>query len=175
MVVKFRNTISPPPPQFSLHRRAELSSNSNGTRSKYSRKNPKSSLYCEMSMGASRTGCAANGYKKGPIIRPDIRWISSFFYADPDPKNRGKLHKKTLPGSATLAKSSLEQNKIRANVRTEEVPVNDQWGITLSMIHMALPAKPVRAVKMVIMNGTSAVDWWLGINNRFSSRYLTSK
>jgi hypothetical protein len=33
MVVKFRNTISPPPPQLSLHRRAALSSNSNGTRS----------------------------------------------------------------------------------------------------------------------------------------------
>jgi hypothetical protein len=33
MVVKFRNTICPPPPQLSLHRRAALSSNSNGTRS----------------------------------------------------------------------------------------------------------------------------------------------
>jgi hypothetical protein len=52
MVVKFRNTILPPPPQLSLHRRAALSSNSNGTRSVYSRDNPKSSLpvYCEMSM-----------------------------------------------------------------------------------------------------------------------------
>jgi hypothetical protein len=49
MVVKFRNTIGPPPPQLSLHRRAALSSNSNGTRSVYSRENPKSSLYCEMS------------------------------------------------------------------------------------------------------------------------------
>jgi hypothetical protein len=46
----FRNTICPPPPQLSLHRRAALSSNSNGTRTVYSRKNPKSSLYCEMSM-----------------------------------------------------------------------------------------------------------------------------
>jgi hypothetical protein len=50
MVVKFRTTIGPPPPQLSLHRRAALSSNSNGTRSVYSRKNPKSSLYCDMSM-----------------------------------------------------------------------------------------------------------------------------
>jgi hypothetical protein len=51
MVVKFRNTICPPhPPQLSLHRRAALSINSNGTRSVYGRKNPKSSLYCEMSM-----------------------------------------------------------------------------------------------------------------------------
>jgi hypothetical protein len=41
MVVKFRNTICPPPPQHSLHRRAALSSNSNGTRSVYKRKNPK--------------------------------------------------------------------------------------------------------------------------------------
>jgi hypothetical protein len=38
------------PPQLSLHRRAALSSNSNGTRGVYCRKNPKSSLYCEMSM-----------------------------------------------------------------------------------------------------------------------------
>jgi hypothetical protein len=44
MVVKFRNSICPPPPQLSLHRRAALPSNSNGTRSVYSRKNPKSSL-----------------------------------------------------------------------------------------------------------------------------------
>jgi hypothetical protein len=51
MVVKFRNTIWPPPPQLSHHRTAALSSNSNGTRSVYSRENPKSSLYCEMSMG----------------------------------------------------------------------------------------------------------------------------
>jgi hypothetical protein len=50
MVVKFRNTIWPPSPQLSLHRRAALSINSNGTRSVYSRENPKRSLYCEMSM-----------------------------------------------------------------------------------------------------------------------------
>jgi hypothetical protein len=48
--VKFRNTIWPPTPQLSLHRRAALSSYSNGTRSVYSRENPKSSLYCEMSV-----------------------------------------------------------------------------------------------------------------------------
>jgi hypothetical protein len=50
MVVKFRNTICPSQPQLSLHRRAALSSNSNGRRSVYSRKNPKNSLYCEISM-----------------------------------------------------------------------------------------------------------------------------
>jgi hypothetical protein len=51
MVVKFRNTICPPaPPQLSLHTRAAQSSNSNGTRSVCNRKNPKSSLYCVMSM-----------------------------------------------------------------------------------------------------------------------------
>jgi hypothetical protein len=54
MVVIFKNTICLPPPQLSLHRRAALSSNSNGTRSVYRRKNPKSSLYCEMSMIDSR-------------------------------------------------------------------------------------------------------------------------
>jgi hypothetical protein len=53
MVVKFRNTICPPPPQLSLHMRAALSSNSNGTQSVYSLKNPKSSRYYEMSMNAT--------------------------------------------------------------------------------------------------------------------------
>jgi hypothetical protein len=53
-VVKFRNTIWPPPPQLSLHRRAALSSNSNGTRSVYSIENPKRSLYCEMSVCRQR-------------------------------------------------------------------------------------------------------------------------
>jgi hypothetical protein len=33
MVVKFRNTICPPSPQLSLHRRSALASDSNGTRS----------------------------------------------------------------------------------------------------------------------------------------------
>jgi hypothetical protein len=50
MVVKFKNTIWPPPPQLLLHRRAALSSNSNGTWSVNSRENSKSSLYCEMSV-----------------------------------------------------------------------------------------------------------------------------
>jgi hypothetical protein len=48
MVAKFRNTICPPPPQLSLHRRAALPSNSNGTRSVYSRKNQ--FIYCDLSM-----------------------------------------------------------------------------------------------------------------------------
>jgi hypothetical protein len=42
--------FGPPPPQLSLHRRSALSGNSNGTRSVYSRENPKSSLYCKMSI-----------------------------------------------------------------------------------------------------------------------------
>jgi hypothetical protein len=50
MVFKIRNTIFHTPPQLSLHSRAALSSNSKGTRSVHSRKNPKSSLYCEISM-----------------------------------------------------------------------------------------------------------------------------
>jgi hypothetical protein len=57
MVVKFRNTIFPPPSQLSLHRQAALSSNSNGTQSVYiAEKTPKSSLYCEMSMAPSYSG-----------------------------------------------------------------------------------------------------------------------
>jgi hypothetical protein len=51
MVGKFRNTVLPPSPQLSLHRRAALSSNR--TWSVYSRKNPKSSLYCEVSLSSS--------------------------------------------------------------------------------------------------------------------------
>jgi hypothetical protein len=50
MVVKFRNTIFTPTPQLSLHRRAALPSNSNGTLSAYSRKNSKGSLYCMSSI-----------------------------------------------------------------------------------------------------------------------------
>jgi hypothetical protein len=51
MDVKFRNTICPPQPQLSLHSRAALSSDSNGTQSyMYSREDPKRSLYCEMSV-----------------------------------------------------------------------------------------------------------------------------
>jgi hypothetical protein len=50
VVVKFSITSCPLPSQLALHRRAALSSNSNGTRSVFSRKNPKSSLYCEVSM-----------------------------------------------------------------------------------------------------------------------------
>jgi hypothetical protein len=41
IVVKFINNIFPLPLQLSLHRRAALSSNPNGTRSVYSRKKPK--------------------------------------------------------------------------------------------------------------------------------------
>jgi hypothetical protein len=49
--------FAPPSPQLSLHRRAALSSNWNGTLSLYSRKNPKSSLYCEMSMLKTSSAC----------------------------------------------------------------------------------------------------------------------
>jgi hypothetical protein len=60
MVVKFRNTIWPPSPQLSLHRRATLSSYSNGTRSVHSRVNPKRSLYCEMSVNVPN--CVAGSF-----------------------------------------------------------------------------------------------------------------
>merc|ERR1719239_104512 len=39
---------------------------------------------------------------------------------------------------------------------------------TLSMIHITLLQKPTLEEKMVMRSGTSAVDWWLGISNRFS-------
>jgi hypothetical protein len=63
--------ICPPPPQLSLHRRAPLSSNSNGARSVvYDRKNPKSSLYCEMSMPAapSHAPCSCSSRPPAPTI-----------------------------------------------------------------------------------------------------------
>jgi hypothetical protein len=58
MVVNFRNIIWPLPPQLPRHRRAALSSNSNGTRAvyTYSRENPNSSLYCEMSVEEGEEG-----------------------------------------------------------------------------------------------------------------------
>jgi hypothetical protein len=52
MVVKFINTIWPPPPQLFLHRRAALSSNSNGTRSYVAERTQNGSLYYEMSVFA---------------------------------------------------------------------------------------------------------------------------
>jgi hypothetical protein len=52
MAVKLRNTIVVIPlHRSSPYRRAALSSNSNVTQSKYNSENPKSSLYCEMSLG----------------------------------------------------------------------------------------------------------------------------
>jgi hypothetical protein len=50
MMVKFINTICPPPPHLSLQRRAALSGNSNGKRPVYNRENPKSILYCDVPM-----------------------------------------------------------------------------------------------------------------------------
>jgi hypothetical protein len=53
MVVKFINTIFPPPPQLSLQRRAALSSNSNGTWSVYTvaeRTQTAVYVYCELSI-----------------------------------------------------------------------------------------------------------------------------
>jgi hypothetical protein len=45
MVVKFRNTIWPPPPQLSRHKGAALLSNSNGTRS-YIAERTQNAVYC---------------------------------------------------------------------------------------------------------------------------------
>jgi hypothetical protein len=50
MVVKFRNTTWPPPPQFSLHRRAALSSHSYGTRSYIADRTKTQSIYYKMSV-----------------------------------------------------------------------------------------------------------------------------
>jgi hypothetical protein len=44
-VVKFRNSICPPPPQLSLHTRAALSSNSNGTRNTYITERTQKAVY----------------------------------------------------------------------------------------------------------------------------------
>jgi hypothetical protein len=59
----------PPPPLLSLHRRAALSSNSNGTRSVY-RENPKRSLLCDMSVG--KTGFK-NTYPSKFVRKYDFR------------------------------------------------------------------------------------------------------
>jgi hypothetical protein len=68
MVVKFRNTGWPPPPQLSLYRRTALSSNSNGTRSVYNRENPKSSLYCEISMVQLCLSVHLKFYSRGYVL-----------------------------------------------------------------------------------------------------------
>jgi hypothetical protein len=71
--------FGPPPPQFSLHKRAALSSNSNGTRSVYSRENPKQSLYCEMSVTRTHSTCTST-YSTVPIqySTPKISWHFKF-------------------------------------------------------------------------------------------------
>jgi hypothetical protein len=69
IVAKFWNTNCPPPPQLSLHRRAALSTNSNGTRSVYSRKNPKRSLYCEMTMDGSLWMGPDHRFDRGPCFK----------------------------------------------------------------------------------------------------------
>jgi hypothetical protein len=80
MVAKFRNTSWPPPPQLSLYR-AALSSNSNRTRSVYSRENPKRSLYCEMSViltynfKCTNLDCSNALYS----IRPRISYENSWY------------------------------------------------------------------------------------------------
>jgi hypothetical protein len=58
MVVKFRNTFCPPPPQLSLHRRAALSiQTEHGLY--IAERTQKNSLYCEISMGYEYD-CSAN-------------------------------------------------------------------------------------------------------------------
>jgi hypothetical protein len=70
----FRNTICPPPPQLLLHRRAALSTNSKGTQSVYSRRNPKSHLYFDMSVVYPSVRCAHRDIMT-TIIKPDT-WLN---------------------------------------------------------------------------------------------------
>jgi hypothetical protein len=88
MVVKFRNTICPPPPQLSLQEGCALSSNSNGTRSVYSRKNPKRSLYsmaCTILHSAFSSTPFKNtgefGIKTAFCVAGDVYWylLSNLF------------------------------------------------------------------------------------------------
>jgi hypothetical protein len=67
MVVKFRNNICPPQPQLSLHRRAALSSDSNGTTRSYIAERTQTAVYivrCLWISGASVKGdCPWLGYQ----------------------------------------------------------------------------------------------------------------
>jgi hypothetical protein len=88
MVDKFRITIWPPSTAaLSLHRRAALSSNSNGTRSVYSRKSLKSSLYCDMSMAPLCITVYASLY----FLRGEMVWWN--FCASKFPNNCFKFRK----------------------------------------------------------------------------------
>jgi hypothetical protein len=71
MVVKFRNTISPLPPQLSLHRRAALSSNSNGTWSVYSRRTQKA-VYIVICLWLTHDSV------RGKMVRPRYFSILTF-------------------------------------------------------------------------------------------------
>jgi hypothetical protein len=72
---QFWNTICSPPPQLSLHTRAALSSNSNGTRSVYNRKNKKQSILWDvygLNPGLAPTFSMANSHWPGQNIRPQF-------------------------------------------------------------------------------------------------------
>jgi hypothetical protein len=62
MVVKFRNTICPPQPQLSLHRRAALSSDSNGTRS-YIAERTQSAVYIVRCLWGNESKGAEEGFQ----------------------------------------------------------------------------------------------------------------
>jgi hypothetical protein len=72
---------APPPPQLSLHRRAALLSNSNGTRSGYSRENPKSSLYCDIPVSMVPTFTIQ--YLPEPALGPIGYSVHPLFFKTP--------------------------------------------------------------------------------------------
>jgi hypothetical protein len=78
MVVKF------------IHRRAALSSNSNGTRSLYSRENPKSSLYCDMSMDTGEKQACIGSFYSVLIVDTRRRSLGAGSSIDRSPGNMPK-------------------------------------------------------------------------------------
>jgi hypothetical protein len=92
MVVKFRNTIWPPPPQLSLHRRAALSRNSNGTRS-YIAERTQNAVYivrCRLGMlnpsqpefkiARPHADCYVHSFNTGTVI---LKWMQILFHTMP--------------------------------------------------------------------------------------------
>jgi hypothetical protein len=67
MVVKFRNTTCPPQPQLPLHRRAALSSDSNGTRS-YIAERTQSAVYIVRCLWIIRLKCRRLGFYSITVI-----------------------------------------------------------------------------------------------------------
>jgi hypothetical protein len=76
MVVNFGNTIWSPPPQLSLHMRAALSNNSNGTRSVYIAERTQKAVYIVICLCAHLT--FSSSVQNRPV-RPHLRRQFLFF------------------------------------------------------------------------------------------------